>query len=130
LNMTIKYKVAFVSLTLAACLTIFSSNRIPDPKRLRHVVAFNYKPGISEEQKTKVTAWFLKLKSEIPVIEELEGGADIKPAGKKFSQCFIVTVKNEQDLNSYAIHPKHKAFSAFVDPMLAEVMVVDFWSGQ
>ncbi|MES2454834.1 MAG: Dabb family protein [Bacteroidota bacterium] len=135
--MTRKLTSGILILALATCLTVFSSSKTvisssktTAPKQLRHVVAFNYKPEVTPEQKAKVTAWFLRLKSEIPEIQELEGGTDIKPAGKKFSQCFIVTVKNEQDLGTYGSHPKHKAFSAFVDPLLAEVMVVDFWSGE
>ena len=98
------------------------------PKQLRHVVAFNYKPEVTAEQKEKAIEWFHRLKSDVPGIKELEGGTDINPAGKKFSQCFIVSVDNEKALEIYGSHPKHKAFSAFVDPLLAEVMVVDFWS--
>jgi len=128
--MNTKLKSGILCLALAACLTMFSSSKNKATKQLRHVVAFNYKTDVTQEQKTKVSAWFLRLKSEIPEIQNLEGGTDIKPAGKKFSQCFIVTLKNEQDLDTYGSHPKHKAFSAFVDPLLEEVMVVDFWSAE
>ncbi|HKG06411.1 MAG TPA: Dabb family protein [Pedobacter sp.] len=128
--MTTKFSSGVICLALAMCLTLFSSSKPTAFKQLRHVVAFSYKPEVTNEQKAKVNAWFLRLKSEIPEIQNLEGGTDIKPAGKKFSQCFIVTVKSEEDLNTYGSHPKHKAFSAFVDPLLAEVMVLDYWSEQ
>lgn len=97
-------------------------------RRLQHVVAFNYKPEITLEQKQQVREAFYALQKEIPEIKAFEGGDDIKPDGKKFTQCFVVTVKNEKDLGIYGSHPKHKAFSAMVDPMLAEVMVVDYWA--
>jgi stress responsive alpha/beta barrel protein len=97
-------------------------------KKLQHVVAFNFKPEITAEQKQKIREAFYALQKEIPEIKAFEGGDDIKPNGKKFTQCFVVTVKNEHDLDVYGSHPKHKAFSAMVDPMLAEVMVVDYWA--
>lgn len=117
----------YFSLAVFAIATL--SNTIDKPKKLQHVVAFNYKPEITEQQKLDVTKAFYALKEDIPQIKAFEGGADIqKAANKKFTHCFIVTVKDEKDLALYGNHPKHKAFSAMVDPMLAEVMVVDYWA--
>lgn len=109
------------------CGTLLLSTKLR-VKKLQHVVAFNYKPEITAEQKQKVKEAFYALQKEIPEIKAFEGGDDIKPGCKKFTQCFIVTVKNDHDLNVYGSHPRHKAFSAMVDPMLAEVMVVDYWA--
>ena len=111
----------------ALCGTLLLSTR-PRYKKLQHIVAFNYKPEITSEQKQKVKEAFYALQKDIPEIKAFEGGDDIKPGNKKFTQCFVVTVKNERDLDVYGSHPKHKAFSAMVDPMLAEVMVVDYWA--
>lgn len=97
-------------------------------RKLQHVVAFNYKPEITTQQKQQVREAFYALQNEIPEIRAFEGGDDISSGTKKFTQCFVVTVKNEKDLGTYGSHPKHKAFSAMVDPMLAEVMVVDYWA--
>ena len=99
-------------------------------KKLRHVVAFKFKPEVSLAQMQKATADFQALKKKVPQILEFEGGPDIKINQKtgKYTHCFIVTVKNEEDLASYGSHPDHKAFSNSVDPLLAEVMVVDYWA--
>ena len=98
-------------------------------KKLRHVVAFKFKPEVSLEQMQKATEDFHALEKKVPQIIEFEGGADLNFQKKngKFTHCFIVTVKNEEDLAAYGIHPDHKAFSKSVDPLLAEVMVVDYW---
>lgn len=115
----------FSAAVLAGTLLLSTSLRV---RKLQHVVAFNYKPEITAAQKQQVREAFYALQKEIPEIKAFEGGDDINPGSKKFTQCFIVTVKNEKDLGIYGSHPRHKAFSAMVDPMLAEVMVVDYWA--
>lgn len=115
----------FSTALLAVALLLSAVTRV---RKLQHVVAFNYKTEITADQKQKVRAAFYALQNEIPEIKAFEGGDDIAPGTKKFTQCFIVTVKNEKDLGIYGSHPKHKAFSAMVDPMLEEVMVVDYWA--
>jgi hypothetical protein len=115
----------FSAAVLMGTLLLSTNLRV---KKLQHVVAFNYKPEITSEQKKQVKEAFYALQKEIPEIKAFEGGDDIAAGTKKFTQCFIVTVKNEKDLGIYGSHPKHKAFSAMVDPMLAEVMVVDYWA--
>ena len=98
-------------------------------KKLRHVVAFKFKPEVSLEQMQKATEDFHALEKKVPQIMEFEGGPDLSFQNKTegFTHCFIVTVKNEKDLAAYGAHPDHQAFSKSVDPLLAEVMVVDYW---
>ena len=93
------------------------------------MVAFNFKEEVSLEQMEKPTDDFHALKKKVPQIMEFEGGPDLHFQKKngEFTHCFIVMVKNEEDLATYGIHPDHKAFSKSVDPLLAEVMVVDYW---
>lgn len=102
----------------------------PAERKLRHVVAFKFKPQVSLQQQQKATEEFYALQKKIPQIIEFEGGPDLSFNQKKgkFTHCFIVTVNNEQDLAIYGEHPDHKAFSKEVDPLLAEVMVVDYWT--
>lgn len=115
-------------LGFTSCL--FIKTQDSNAKKLRHVVAFKFKPEISPEQVEQVTAAFFALKADIPEIIEFEGGPDINIQKKKgkFTHSFMVTVKDEKALGIYGEHPKHKAFSKLADPMLAEVMVVDYWT--
>lgn len=100
------------------------------PKKLRHVVAFKYKPDVTQEQMLQASRDFHALKKKVPQILEFEGGPDVAIQKKtgKYTHCYIVTVKDEKDLAAYGVHPDHKAFSKSVDPLLAEVMVVDYWT--
>jgi Stress responsive A/B Barrel Domain len=112
-----------------SCLCLVSAAG-KNPKKLRHVVAFKFKPQVSAQQMQQATQDFLALQQKVPQILALEGGPDLayqKKSGK-FSHCFIVTVQDEQHLAAYGVHPDHKAFSKSVDPLLDEVMVVDYWT--
>jgi hypothetical protein len=116
-------------LSIISSCSLSKANR-PTTKKLRHVVAFKFKPEVTTEQMQKVTTHFYSLKAQIPQIIEFEGGPDIAFQQKmgKYTHCFIVTVNNEKDLATYGSHPFHQAFSKSVDPLLAEVMVVDYWT--
>lgn len=125
-----------VTILIALLLVLILSSfyyvnaRAVQAKKLRHVVAFKFKPEVSLQQQQKVTQDFYDLQQKIPQILAFEGGADVHFQAKKgqFTHCFIVTVQNEKDLSIYGDHPDHKAFSKTADPLLAEVMVVDYWS--
>lgn len=108
---------------------LMSADATKPERKLRHVVAFKFKPEVSLEQMQKATEDFHALKKKVPQIIEFEGGPDLHFQKKhgEFTHCFIVTVKNEEDLAAYGSHPDHKAFSKSVDPLLTEVMVVDYW---
>lgn len=120
----------FVAMLLGISSFLLPGTDTTKSKKLRHVVAFKFKPEVSTEQMQKATEDFHALKEKIPQIIEFEGGPDLyfQKKSRKFTHCFIVTVKNEKDLATYGAHPDHKAFSKSVDPLLAEVMVVDYWT--
>lgn len=126
-----KLKTTILILMLAGFTSCsFSKTSSSESRKLRHVVAFKFKPEITVEQMQQVTTAFYALKADIPEIIEFEGGPDINIQKKqgKYTHSFMVTVKDEKALGIYGAHPKHKAFSRLADPMLAEVMVVDYWT--
>ncbi|GAA4431491.1 hypothetical protein GCM10023188_19080 [Pontibacter saemangeumensis] len=116
------------ALLLGICSFFLSSAGHSKPGRLRHVVAFKFKPGVTPEQMAKVTGDFRDLKGKVPQILAFEGGPDVSLQKKSggFTHCFIVTVRDEEALAAYGTHPDHQAFSKSADPLLAEVMVVDY----
>lgn len=125
-------KIAVVTVLLMAgssCTSLHQSTSSTEANELRHVVAFRFKPDVTPEQMQKVAEDFRALKDKVPQIIEFEGGADLGYLQKngEFTHVFIVTVENEEDLAAYGAHPDHQAFSRSVDPLLADVMVVDYW---
>jgi len=117
------------SLIAVGSIFLLTSNTSHN-KKLRHVVAFKFKPEVSIEQMQRITTDFHALKSKIPQILEFEGGPDLSFQAKngKFTHSFMVTVVDQKALATYGNHPDHKAFSKSADPLLAEVMVVDYWT--
>jgi len=124
------------TLLLSVMLAAVSSCSVPraggeaiGSRQLRHVVAFRFRPEVTAEQMRRVAEDFRALKGKVPQIIDFEGGPDLDPARRagKFTHVFIVTVASEKDLAAYGAHPDHRAFSRSADPLLAEVMVVDYW---
>ena len=127
------------NLTLLAALVlsvVFAMNaRAADgakegKKVLYHVVSLKFKPEAKPEQIKAVEQAFAALKTKIPGITSMNWGTNVSPEkhDKGFTHCFVVTFANEKDRDAYLPHPEHKAFGKVLGPVMADVMVIDFWS--
>ena len=98
--------------------------------KLQHVVSFKFKGTATPQEIKKVEDAFRALKGKIPQISSFEWGTNVSKENhdKGFTHCFIVTFKSEQDRDTYAAHPDHKAFAKDLGPILEDVFVIDFWA--
>ncbi len=126
-------KVNFV-IGLVALLAFATVGHAAEPagKTLYHVVSFKYKDSATPEQIKAVDEAFAALKTKIPGITSLHYGDNVSPEKHDhgFKQCFVLTFDNAKDRDAYLVHPDHKAFGALLHPILADVMVVDFWANE
>lgn len=102
-----------------------------DGKRvLYHVVSLKFKPDAKPEQIKAVEQAFAALKTKIPGITSMHWGTNVSPEkhDKGFTHCFVVTFANEKDRDAYLPHPEHKALGKVLGPVMADVIVIDFWS--
>ncbi len=101
-----------------------------DGKRLYHVVSLKFKPDATADQIKAVEKAFADLKTKIPSIATLAWGTNISPEkhDKGFTHCFVLSFVTEKDRDAYLPHPAHKEFGKLLGPVLADVMVIDFWS--
>jgi hypothetical protein len=99
--------------------------------KLKHVVAFKFKEGTSKEDIAKLEREFKGLEKKIKVIKGFEAGMNNSPEGlnKGFTHGWILTFNSEEDRNVYLKHPDHDEFGKLAKAMLADVFVIDFWSG-
>jgi hypothetical protein len=108
----------------------FAADKAPKAAklRLRHVVALKFKDGATKEQIKQVEDAFAALESRIPTVNSLKWGTNISPEklNKGYTHCFILTFKTEKDRDDYLVHPAHKEFGKILEPVLADVMVIDF----
>lgn len=99
-------------------------------KKLRHVVLFKFKKTATEIEIVKIKKAFADLPSKIEQIKGFEWGLNISPENlnKGFTHGFLLTFNSEKDRDLYLSHPDHKAFGEIVEPILEDVLVVDYWT--
>ncbi len=99
-------------------------------KKLRHVVLFKFKETAKESEIAKVEKAFAALTTKIKQIKEFEWGLNISPENlnKGFTHGFFLTFNSEKDRDLYLPHPDHKAFGELIQPLLDDVLVVDYWT--
>jgi hypothetical protein len=99
-------------------------------KTLYHVVSLKFKDGATAEQLKPAEEAFAALKDKIPGITSLHWGTNVSPENKNkgFTHCFVLTFSSAKDRDAYLTHPDHKAFGKVLGPVVADVMVIDFWS--
>ncbi len=122
--------------TLAIGLALFSSMALAADDQpaankgtLYHVVTLKFKDSATKEQIAAVDTAFAALKEKIPGVLSLTWGDNVSPEkhSNGFSQCFVLTFGSENDRDAYLVHPAHKAFGGVLGPVMADVMVIDFW---
>ena len=118
------------STILSACFLAALVSSANAAEKLQHVVSFKFKTTAAAQDLKKVEQAFQGLQQKIPQIVSLEWGTNVskEKKDKGFTHCFILTFKNEQDLDTYIAHPEHKAFGKIVGPLLDDVFVIDFWA--
>ncbi len=99
-------------------------------KQLRHVVLLKFKDNTSTENITKVEEAFAALPSKISEIKGFEWGINNSPESlnKGFTHSFLLTFDSEEGRAIYLPHPSHKAFGEVLEPILDDVLVIDYWT--
>ena len=100
------------------------------PTKLRHIVLFGFKPGVTPAQIEDIVARFRNLQHEIAGIENFEWGPDVSPEGiaQGHSHAFVLTFASEAARDAYLPHPKHEAFVQEVGAVVEKALVVDYWA--
>ena len=119
------------SLLLMLGASSFAADEAPQGKGpLYHVVSIKFKDGAPPDKIKAVEEAFAELKTKIPVIQTLHWGTNVSPEHKNkgFTHCFVLTFASAEDRDAYLKDPAHKAFGQLLGPVVADVMVIDFWS--
>ncbi len=99
-------------------------------KLLRHIVLFSYKDGVAPSQKSELVRRFSELPSRIPAVHDFEWGRNNSPEAlaRGFEDGFLVTFLSEADRDLYLPHPAHREFVAFIEPVVRDALVFDYWT--
>lgn len=98
---------------------------------IRHVVMFKFKDeaeGRSKAENLALTKEMLeKLPSTIAQIRYQQVALNSAGADQtNYDLCLICDFDSFEDLNSYIVHPDHKAVGAFMRPLRLERACVDY----
>jgi hypothetical protein len=100
-------------------------------KVLRHIVSLKYKADATEQQISEAEKAFVNLKNEISEIIEIEWGINDSEEGhsKGFTHAFTLTFKDEHGREIYLFHKAHLDLVNKVGPIIEDVFVFDYWTG-
>ena len=100
--------------------------------QLRHIVILKFNQSATKTQIAQIEQEFNALASKIPQVLDLEWGTNVSPEklSKGFTHCFLLTFKDNADLDAYLVHPEHQKFVDSLSPLAEEVFVIDFNSDQ
>jgi len=98
---------------------------------LRHLVLLKFKPEATPAQVAAIVAAFVALRDRVETVRALEWGTDVSPEGlaKGFSHAFMLSFADAAGRDAYLPHPAHQAFVAQLQPLLADVLVLDYAAG-
>lgn len=124
------FKFAVFALAVVGVLASRATAEEGSTKMLRHVVLFKFKEDAGEEKVEAVVKAFAALPGKIDTIKDFEWGTDVsvEEKSKGFTHCFVVTFADEKGRETYLPHPAHQEFVKLVGPVVADVLVVDYWA--
>ena len=92
---------------------------------IKHIVFFK----LSEDGKLQQQTIISKLEGlikEINFIQFLEVGVNFAIEDRAYDIALTVVLNNKDDLNAYAIHPKHLEVVSFIKKVATSSKVVDY----
>lgn len=93
---------------------------------IKHIVMWKLKEENKESNALKIKKDLENLKDQIKEIKAIEVGIDINKSDAVYDVVLYSTFNNQEDLNAYQIHPKHKAAGVFVKEVTVNRVVVDY----
>lgn len=99
-------------------------------KIIKHMVNLKFKEDAPQSKINEALSVFENLKNEIPEIAHLEGGLNDSTEGhsKGFTHCYTVTFNNVHAREIYLFHKAHLKLVSFIGPLLADVLVMDYYT--
>ena len=91
-----------------------------------HIVMFKFKDENREANIQKAKEMLNALESKIEELLSIEVGINFDTAERAFDLSIYTKFNSKEDLNSYAVHPKHLKVVEFIKSVVTESKVVDY----
>ncbi|MFT3954578.1 MAG: Dabb family protein [Piscinibacter sp.] len=95
---------------------------------LRHLVLLKFRAEAAPAEIDAIVRAFAALRDTIGVVRGLEWGTDVSPEGlaKGFTHAFLLSFADAAGRDAYLPHPAHRNFVERLQPLLADVLVIDY----
>ncbi len=93
---------------------------------IQHVLHWNYKDDVAEEDRASIEAELEALPTQVPSLRSLRWGPVIGGRNQTFSHTFVMLFDDLEGLQEYALHPAHVSFAAPFREACAAQIVIDF----
>jgi hypothetical protein len=97
---------------------------------LKHIVMMKLKaaePEVFENRLQTLEALLLGLRNQILELESMEVGINFSTRSQAMDLVLVSTFKTEDDLSAYRFHPQHVEVLKYIDQVVEESKVVDYW---
>ena len=99
---------------------------------LKHIVFIKLTGDYSEGGKTEILKKLKQMLDALPaaidVIEDMETGLNFSTRASAFDLALTVSLKDEEALNNYRVHPEHKKVLDYMGSLELKTAVVDYFS--
>ncbi len=92
---------------------------------VKHVIFMKFKAGITETRIAEHKDAVVDLKGQIPVLRNIEFGADFAGRADGLTHCIIVTLDRRSDIEAYLNHPVHVPVAKALVADLERILVMD-----
>ncbi len=95
---------------------------------IRHVVLFKFKSEVERSKIQEIEKDFGAMAENISAVEGFEWGRDVSVENRQkgFTHCFLVTFRDDAGRDAYLSHPEHLDFVDKLQPLLEDLLVIDY----
>ncbi|MEJ5347710.1 MAG: Dabb family protein [Desulfosoma sp.] len=93
---------------------------------IKHVVVMKFKPGVGEEDITRLEQGLDRLPGTIPEILSYDFGRDIVRSQRSYDFALVSSFQDMEALKRYQAHPEHMKVLELVRSLCDQIIAVDF----
>ena len=90
-----------------------------------HSFAFRWRPGVTEDQKTRVIEEIRNLQGQIPGLIETMVGTNFSPRSRGYELGGVMKFTSRETFDAYGGHPAHQKLLSWLMPLI-DPLEVDF----
>jgi hypothetical protein len=114
------------AITLGLSLAASAQAAAPKDVRMIHMFSVRFADGVTPQQKATAVSRVRDLQGKIPGLLEMSIGLNESPRGQGFELGGTMRFTDRAALAAYNDHPEHQKLLAWLGPLVAQAVEVDF----